>query len=97
MSVLIKGMKMPKSCSECGFECRAYCFLVDTVIESNDRPDWCPLVEVPTPHGKLKDGDSLIELCGIMADKCDGIGVSIWEQLAEVVRMSPIIIEAEEE
>lgn len=46
MSVLIKGMKMPKSCSECGFEHRAYCFLVDTVIESNGRPDWCPLAEV---------------------------------------------------
>lgn len=46
MSILIKGMKMPKNCDECGFEHRAYCFLVDTVIESNGRPDWCPLVEV---------------------------------------------------
>ena len=21
------------------------------------RPDWCPLIEVPTPHGRLIDGD----------------------------------------
>lgn len=25
------------------------------------RPDWCPLIEVPTPHGQLKDADELIK------------------------------------
>ena len=25
------------------------------------RQDWCPLVEVPTPHGRLIDADALIE------------------------------------
>lgn len=24
------------------------------------RPDWCPLVEVPAPHGRLIDADALI-------------------------------------
>lgn len=24
------------------------------------RPDWCPLIEVPTPHGRLIDADALI-------------------------------------
>ena len=24
------------------------------------RPDWCPLIEVPTPHGRLIDADKLI-------------------------------------
>ena len=23
------------------------------------RPDWCPLIEVPTPHGRLGDLDAL--------------------------------------
>ena len=23
------------------------------------RPDWCPLIEVPTPHGRLIDADEL--------------------------------------
>lgn len=23
------------------------------------RPDWCPLVEIPTPHGRLIDADEL--------------------------------------
>lgn len=25
------------------------------------RPDWCPLVEVPTPHGNLIDVDEVID------------------------------------
>ena len=28
------------------------------------RPDWCPLIEVPTPHGRLGDLDELIEKYG---------------------------------
>ena len=96
MSVLIKGMKMPKSCSECGFECRAYCFLVDTVIESNDRPDWCPLVGVPTPHGRLIDADDAF----IDADER---GFDFWacdadiDSAKEFLREQSTIIEAEGE
>ena len=34
--------------------------LVDYKGEPFDfRPDWCPLVEVPTPHGRLIDADAL--------------------------------------
>ena len=25
------------------------------------RPDWCPLIEIPTPHGRLIDADKLLE------------------------------------
>ena len=28
--------------------------------ESSTRPDWCPLIEVPEPHGRLIDADALI-------------------------------------
>ena len=27
--------------------------------ESSTRPDWCPLIEVPEPHGRLGDLDAL--------------------------------------
>ena len=55
MSVFIKGMDMPKTC--------ALCFLRDDFhdycpYEKNKETD-CPLVEVKTPHGKLKDADNL--------------------------------------
>ena len=37
---------------------------VSVLVESNGepfdfRPDWCPLVEIPTPHGRLGDLDKL--------------------------------------
>lgn len=40
---------------------------------------------------RLIDADKLIELCHIMADKCDDLGESIWKQFATTVEWSPTI------
>ena len=57
MSVLIKGMGMPKNCDECFFVGRGFpdwCSLPqipkdeDEIDDTNNRPDWCPLEEVPS-------------------------------------------------
>ena len=66
MSVYIKGMEMPKNCGEChfchteGFE--SWCcptgredILFDAI------PEWCPLIGVPEPHGRLIDADALAD------------------------------------
>lgn len=65
MSVLIKGMKMPEKCGSCDLfhvESPMHC----TVVKGHKtvgapygmpRPDWCPLVEIPEPHGRLIDAD----------------------------------------
>lgn len=29
--------------------------------ESSTRPDWCPLIEVPEPHGRLIDADAVFD------------------------------------
>ena len=29
--------------------------------ESSTRPDWCPLIEVPEPHGRLIDADEMFD------------------------------------
>lgn len=69
MSVLVKGMKMPSTCSKCPM-CReddlgvvySYCTGKLEMIDGfglNGRMDFCPLVEVPTPHGRLIDADAL--------------------------------------
>ena len=54
MSILIKGMEMPKNCTECHARCRLYL---------NGRkfrhPD-CPLIEIPTLRGRLIDADALL-------------------------------------
>lgn len=77
MSVLIKGMKMPKSCAECYFLVERFtgnefvneCDLqwhsgrcreeVDEECEMGVRSETCPLIEVPTPHGRLIAADKL--------------------------------------
>lgn len=62
MSVLVKGMDMPKGCLECqfkdiGMSTMTQCLLVAGWVEyANDGygiPECCPLVEVPVPHGRL--------------------------------------------
>ena len=65
MSVLIKGMEMPQNCDKCRFQSalRLYCDAMPYNFCGNtddiERPDWCPLIEVPTPHGRLIDADKL--------------------------------------
>ena len=58
MSVLVKGMKMPKTCIECPMQFGGFCFVqppeIDearvfpTVVEcwEKKKPTWCPLEEV---------------------------------------------------
>ena len=105
MSILIKGMEMPTSCYKCPLRRRngmdIVCpaaherFSVADINILEYRLDNCPLVLVP-PHGDLIDADKLVELCDIMADKCDGIGASIWHQFKTAVEWSPIVIPEEE-
>ena len=66
MSLIIKGSIMPLMCEECPcYDCDDYsCKATGRgVIEYryHGRPDNCPLVEVPTPHGDLVDRDDLID------------------------------------
>lgn len=68
MGVCVKGMYLPPSCYFCpmtneGFYlCKAnnpYKQLEDDCEER--RPNWCPLIEIPEPHGRLIDADALVE------------------------------------
>jgi hypothetical protein len=72
MSVLIKGMDMPKSCKSCDllqdYDGDMYCPL-NSYLNFGDIenvPDYvmdgCPLVEVKTPHGRLIDADEMVSL-----------------------------------
>ena len=70
MSVIIKGKKLPKSCDSCdliqfddeGLE--AHCPLSPYYrwcgTPPDYRPEGCPLVEIPTPHGRLIDENELL-------------------------------------
>ena len=63
MGIYIPNMSKPKDCSECIladkhlnglYEAKYYCRLEADY-------EHCPLVEIPTPHGRLGDLDVLLE------------------------------------
>ena len=111
MSVFVKGMEMPKGCRECNF-CNEinfegylwfdfYCRAKDKSFDldkNKDKPNWCPLVEVP-PHGRLIDADALKEEgADIHMDYvCDGyVEDTTWGYSDDLLDSQPTIIEAEE-
>lgn len=70
MSIILKGIDMPKSCGECEFnynlEGGSYewweCVILhDDINQFDTRRTDCPLIEIPIPHGRLIDGDALRE------------------------------------
>ena len=63
MSVLIKGMEMPKDCARCQFGDGYACFATGYIVQDEEwetkRASFCPLIQLP-PHGRLIDADALI-------------------------------------
>ena len=107
MGIYIKGMKMPKCCDVCIFSgwsnlhqtaaCKICeynpCFDKFSKEYLTKRANFCPLVEVTTPHGRLIDGDTL--QC-----KVDDIGLGYYEVLGvteDTIDSAPTVIEAEGE
>lgn len=73
MSVLIKGLIMPHCCDVCTFSnwsnlhqtasCKLHdydpCFSDYSREYTDKRADFCPLIEIPEPHGDLIDRGAL--------------------------------------
>lgn len=109
MSVLIKGMEMPKSCpcEIIGVGYDLFCSFAYGVparvqeynecCENGTKPDWCPLIEVP-PHGRLIDADALwVEINKICDRRDAGIisDLTCIQQLLSAVRHTPTVIPAD--
>ena len=53
MSVIVRGMDMPQNCDKCKFQSdsKLYCDAMPYNFCGNtddiERPDWCPLIELP--------------------------------------------------
>lgn len=60
MSILIKGMEMPKECWKCPLLGNLSCNYKKELIPLEGKRNDCPLVEVP-PHGRLIDADALLK------------------------------------
>lgn len=66
MSVIVKGMEMPKNCEECRLMVDFWCYAKTTngqpgPMITDHRPYGCPLEELPEKHGRLIEADSLKE------------------------------------
>lgn len=83
MSILIKGLEMPKNCGECKFFAWKrivgnHCAICDNItfhatldgLDVNyERNGDCPLIEVP-PHGRLIDADAIHQSIKESIDEC---------------------------
>lgn len=96
MSVLIKGMKMPKNCDKCilsssiAMRCDATkkSLVTDTYPK---RPSWCPLVKISEPHGRLIDADRL----SIQRENYDTY--NDYSEAFDMIDNAPTVIESEEQ
>ena len=95
MSVLIKGMEMPKHCRNCKFSYFTHgismkCLFISEACKIKGRLSNCPLVAVPTLHGRLIDADELIGyLNEWLSDPVALFGFT------RIINHQPTIIEAE--
>ena len=92
MSILIKGMDMPKDTERVEIIFWHSIGEKDEYILQHNMD--VKAVEIPTPHGRLIDGDAVI--CNIkeIAEMHDNV-LTDFEALA-LVRNAPTILEAEE-
>lgn len=93
MSVTIKGMKLPLPGDA------MVCALIDdklqcTIVTRGKPIEWCEVLEVPTPHGRLIDVDKFLKDNAEFADR-DFIHPSSEVTLRELIDEAPTIIEAE--
>ena len=117
MSVIVTGMDMPKNCAECERWSICKCLndygdyesILDAV-EDGDlvKADGCPLVDIPTPHGRLIDADKLEKgfkrAIGTYLPKdptrhmniADGSECRGWTQALTAVQEAKTVIEAED-
>ena len=99
----IVPQKMPLRCFECayissstmdGYSCKvSHKSLASEHGINTGKPNWCPLVEIPTPHGRLVDIKSV-------EDRKFTTVVNEYERwwngaLDSVVDNAPTVIEAE--
>ncbi len=105
MSIIIKGMEMPKSCNLCPFFAHneLKCSITHYPFMSDERHTRrmydCPLIELP-PHGLI---DKQMLLRNIADNQMANSGqrhdleYGFWQRMWDYINDAPTIIEAEEE
>ena len=101
MSILIKGMEMPRNCMECGVGISKAANCIMTKPEAwkramgTGRQPECPLVEIPTPHGRLIDANAIVFTYTVARSDDDGHNWLVRAVEQDEIDDMPTIIEAE--
>lgn len=103
MSVIIKGMKLPLPGD------MMVCALIDgklqcSIVTRGKPIEWCEVLEVPTPHGRLIDADRLLTLVekevnntciGCEPEPDDCCAYDRFKEIISEIKTAQTIIEAE--
>lgn len=100
MGLYIKGMGMPKNCGECHFchteNFESWCCPTEREdILFDAMPEWCPLIEVPEPHGDLVDHSEIGKILIKALDECE-ISEEDKGHVLRMVWIAPTVIEGTE-
>ena len=113
MSVIIKGMNMPEHCGCCRFSYDGICHALQRMRYAQGMKDGkladCPLVEIPTPHGRLIDADEVekaiktaISICevgsqelGLEDDAEAKAEIATYKRVLNGIKGEPTVIEGE--
>lgn len=102
MSLLIKRIDMPRCCALCWMfndtdvACRSLHKMLDRDDYWEDRDADCPLVEIPTPHGRLADCDAVKECLEEVLEELVGEDKQFTLMLLDWAVSKRTVIEAEE-
>lgn len=105
MSVIVKSIKIPRNCLECNLtneddDFGRCCLFTGIPCLNIGRQDKCPLIEIPTPHGRLIDADVIDYRNDAMHDGTGHLVVAdnfmngvLW--INDCIDNTPTVIEAE--
>lgn len=99
MSVIVRGIEMPKNCALCNFRNagETWCPFTLQGVRGNTIPEDCPLVPVP-PHGRLIEADALTRAQGIHDFKYEnGLMYVELGEVVSLIKAAPTIIPADKE
>lgn len=100
MSILIKGARVPHSCSVCPYGYDNGCDVAGKyppfALWFKGRPEWCPMIELP-PHGDLIDRDALVNFLYMQIFPKDITTITAVNMAAGWLKEYPVFIEAENE
>lgn len=99
MSIIVKGMDMPKGCFFCslvGGDYRCRISHLDVSQHTFRRHSACPLIEIPTEHGRLIDADRMDLQSELFTfTRYTGIDEAPLEDATSILYQAPTVVPAE--